>query len=241
MKTYSHDIFRGFTLIELLVVIAVLAILISIMQPVLAMVRSSAHGTTCLSNLRSIGLGWSMAMMENEEKIPYTFNPNRSPNWISLLNDIYPNVPNLYEAAWDNKDAPASFNYCPQAHAQYHRIYYTTTVHWGYTINTAWEGDPSDPANSNGEGGHRWSDIKSPGDYPFFMDGQVRPFDDGFNMTHRAPRPPSSWSSLGVGLHHNNGQAGNVWYADGSTRIITLTEIRSGEQTSDPYAWFMNR
>ena len=63
---------RAFTLIELLVVIAVIAVLASILFPVFARARENARRTSCLSNLKQVGLAFQMYAQDYDENFPLT-------------------------------------------------------------------------------------------------------------------------------------------------------------------------
>jgi prepilin-type N-terminal cleavage/methylation domain-containing protein/prepilin-type processing-associated H-X9-DG protein len=64
----------GFTLIELLVVIAIIAILASILFPVFGRARENARRSSCQSNLKQIGLGFTQYMQDYDEMMPPTIN-----------------------------------------------------------------------------------------------------------------------------------------------------------------------
>lgn len=70
---------HGFTLIELLVVIAIIAILAAILFPVFSQARESARRTSCLSNMKQLGLAFMQYQQDYDESMPapyyFIFNP----------------------------------------------------------------------------------------------------------------------------------------------------------------------
>ena len=72
--------FDGFTLVELLTVIGIIAMLISILLPVLGRAQAAARATKCLSNLRQISIGLVMYSSTNRGYIVPSYNlPPTSP------------------------------------------------------------------------------------------------------------------------------------------------------------------
>jgi prepilin-type N-terminal cleavage/methylation domain-containing protein/prepilin-type processing-associated H-X9-DG protein len=61
---------KGFTLIELLVTIAIISILAAILFPVFARARENARRSSCMSNLKQIGLGMMMYTQDYDETFP---------------------------------------------------------------------------------------------------------------------------------------------------------------------------
>jgi prepilin-type N-terminal cleavage/methylation domain-containing protein/prepilin-type processing-associated H-X9-DG protein len=60
----------GFTLIELLVVVAVIALLAAILFPVFARARENARRSSCMSNLKQLGLGLMQYVQDYDGRFP---------------------------------------------------------------------------------------------------------------------------------------------------------------------------
>ena len=76
----------GFTLIELLVVIAIIAILASILFPVFAKAREKARQSSCLSNLKQMGLATMSYLQDYDESYPgHTGGATAADDWPAML------------------------------------------------------------------------------------------------------------------------------------------------------------
>lgn len=98
----------GFTLIELLVVIVIIALLAAILYPVFAQVREKARQTTCVSNLRQIGLGLRMYAEDHEGYSVPAVQPDQDlvgiggdRHWFQVLERSYVRSRNLFQCPSD--------------------------------------------------------------------------------------------------------------------------------------------
>ncbi len=72
---------KAFTLIELLVVIAIIAILAAILFPVFARAKDSAKQSGCLSNMRQIGTGMALYLVDSDDRYPDRRDIKQSLGW----------------------------------------------------------------------------------------------------------------------------------------------------------------
>jgi len=92
---------NGFTLIELLVVIAIISILAAILFPVFARAREQARKASCQSNLKQIGIAFTMYTQDYDERYPAAANGSavengKSNRWYDVLNPYIKNKQQIW-------------------------------------------------------------------------------------------------------------------------------------------------
>jgi prepilin-type N-terminal cleavage/methylation domain-containing protein/prepilin-type processing-associated H-X9-DG protein len=240
---------RGFTLTELLVVIGLIAVLISLLLPAVGKAKSAANSAACLSNLRQMGIGWTMYMSENKGRLPeYVWLTQATPelawqqSWLGIL-DTY----KVRDGALLCPAAADPFPYSQQnkgfgnvVHAwtgKYQivgsgaRLNLITWRDGSYGYNrylTAGGGFGSDSKTN------RLTAVKRLSEVPVFLDAVFSDFaPPPITDAYTPPSPPSlRWENYpaNVGNEHwrfliaRHGRGINGCMADGSARWVPLEE-----------------
>src|SRR5262245_20794209 len=72
----------GFTLIELLAVIATIATLAALLLPVLSKAQIKAQRASCASNLRQLGIAWTLYANDNNGRLVESYPVNNENVWV---------------------------------------------------------------------------------------------------------------------------------------------------------------
>jgi type II secretory pathway pseudopilin PulG len=229
---------RGFTLVELLVIIACIGILFSLLLPALSTARSLANRTSCLNNVRQLGMGWQMYADDKGDYLVESFPGVASPNpyaWVlGPMNNIsygalslssvthgnlygYLDNPAIYRCPADagvevnGQKVPTSRSYSMNAFAgsrKRHGLPWTRTI----------------PSAALGYQAYyeKFSDIPRPSQMWIFIEEDERTISDGFFTFDPEGRQYLNRLPAASAQRHNFGFA--LSFADGRCEIWRFSE-----------------
>ena len=242
----------AFTLTELLVVVGLIAVLISLLLPVLSRVRASANAAACLSNIRQMDTAWTAYLAEHRGRLPdYLINTPMQPDvayngyWLGILEsyrvrgDVLlcasANEPIPYAQPGNKGAGNVNYAWNGKLMSGTSAVRLTNNIYrvgsYGYNRRLSIDG-----GNGNyGVDGRatRINQVKGLTDVPVFFDCVLfdsRP--DSGSVAIPAQSPPDLRGGLPVGAPDHwrlfiarHGRAINVAFADGSARRVPLEEL----------------
>jgi prepilin-type processing-associated H-X9-DG protein len=237
----------AFTLTELLVVIGLIALLVSLMLPVIGKARAAANATACLSNVRQMGQAWMMYTAENRGRLlEYQIFTPATPD--VAWHAYWPGVLDTYKVRGDALLCPAAAEPIPfNQNRGFGNVKYAWTGRYQspgsvFRFNPTTYRDSSYGYNKYltpvgqaafGRGTTRITGIKPLSDVPVFIDSvyldvepknasPASPASSPPNLggENFPPLTPEHWKFL-IARH---GRGVNAFLADGSARWVPLEE-----------------
>ena len=232
---------RGFTLVELLVVIGIIAILISLLLPVLNTAREAAKRMKCLSNLHTASLAITMYANANKGWLPMHKGGG---NW-------------LWDLPYGTRDAIVRSG--DQRH-----LLYCPTADW-QDVDALWNFAGTPPsATSDGNGfavtGYFWMMKRIDGNFPQLFNNAA--YLDKINADRRLRRSPAlaelgsdavisenndfvhifgGWTAQAHHTNHLRGlkpAGGNILYLDGHAEWHDFADMHLHGYSGSIAFWF---
>ena len=233
MKTGLSIRRRGFTLLELLAVIATIAVLASLLLPILSRTKMKAQRTTCFSNLRQLGIAWMLYSGDNNGYLVASY-PDSPDVWVEG------DMTNAAEAVDFNLirkgklyhyDQNVSIYHCPADQGKDINGQLVATVR-SYSMNSFMGArDPALPAIPLGAEGYtpffaKESDIPRPSERFVLLDEDERSINDGSFVTD-----PNSgvWLQFPAISAYRHNFSFAINFADGHSEIWRYQDPRTYE------------